>query len=63
MDKPVARVRVNEDGVVAVEVNLSPAPNPEDLVATHRPDDTPDGDVLGRIKGARPPRWVELAGG
>jgi hypothetical protein len=62
MDKPVVRIRVDESGVMALDVNISPGPG-ADLVSTQEAGANGDGDVLGQIKGARPPRWVELAGG
>ena len=63
MEKRVAKVRMGEGGTVSIEVDISPDATPEDLVTTQKDDDSPDGDALGQIRGARPPRWVELAGG
>ena len=63
VEKRVATVRINDGGMISIEVDISPDADPEDLVTTQKDDEAPDGDALGQIRGARPPRWVELAGG
>lgn len=62
VEKPTAKLRVDENGAMVIDVDISPGADSEHLT-TQRPDDPADGEMLGSIKGARPPRWVELAGG
>lgn len=63
MEDRTAKVRIGEDGRVSVEVDISPDASRGVLVESRTADEGPDADVLGRIKGSRGPRWVELAGG
>ena len=62
MEKPTAKVRVDGEGKVVVDVDISPPAEAAALVTSQDEDHEPDSDVLGRIKGVRPERWIELGG-
>jgi hypothetical protein len=63
MDNPTARVRVSSEGVVSVEVDISPNPDRDVLVPLTPSDQVRDEDDVRRISGSRLPRWIELSGG
>ena len=58
MDKPVARVRI-VDGVASVEVDISPAPDPDALVTTVPSD---EGVAEANPAPAQLERWIPLSG-
>lgn len=62
VEKPTAKVRVGEDGKVVVDVGISPAAEDAELVTSQDEEREPDSDVLGRIKGVQPERWIPLSG-
>ena len=62
MEKRTAVVRV-EGGVVSVDVDISPGPDPEALVPLVPSDEARDEDEVRQTTSHRLPRWIEIAGG
>ena len=58
MEKPTARVRM-VDGKPTVDVDISPAADPEVLVALN---DADEGDDVRNPPPVPPERWIPLAG-
>lgn len=44
------------------DVDISPAAEEAELVTSQDEEREPDSDVLGRIKGVQPERWIPLGG-
>ncbi len=63
MENPKAKVRVDSDGVVSVEVDISRGPDGDVLVPVSPSDQAREEDEVRQITSSRLPRWIELSGG